>query len=65
MLDELLQAIVTHPQEEDRYAVLADWLEERRRPAAAAPAAAGDVGLAPALASRQGRLATWPPELLK
>jgi uncharacterized protein (TIGR02996 family) len=32
VLDELLQGIVAHPHEEDRYAVLADWLEEHDDP---------------------------------
>src|SRR5881397_2332309 len=32
MLEDLLRAIVTDPQAEDRYLVLADWLEEHDDP---------------------------------
>src|SRR5258708_20083798 len=32
ILDELLQATVDHPQDEDLYSVLADWLEEHDDP---------------------------------
>ena len=32
MLDDLLRGIVADPQAEDRYLVLADWLEENGDP---------------------------------
>lgn len=35
MLEGLLQGIVDHPQEDDRWFVLADWLEEHDEPARA------------------------------